>query len=129
MKRGRIVQNRVLAGTLCLAAGLLTMGGMMRGAASGSPPEGLARVAAAAGFVAVDPATVALASFTWTGNDNASDLWNDRDNWSGFGGACFYPCATTDDATFTECGFNVVFDASRTIDDLTLSFGGELCYA
>lgn len=70
-----------------------------------------------------------LASFTWTGNDNESDLWNDRDNWSGFGGACFYPCATTDDATFNACGFNVVFDASRTIDDLTLSFGGpEGCF-
>ncbi len=126
MKRGRIVENRVLAATLLAAVGVLTMGGLMRGAASGAAAEGLP-VATAAGFVAVEPAMAMRAAFTWTGNDNASDLWNDPDNWSGFGGACLYPCTSMDDATIGLCGFYVVFDASRTIDELNITVNEGTC--
>lgn len=64
-------------------------------------------------------------TFTWTGNSSDPDYWNEAANWSGMGGACTFPCSTSDDATFSTCGFYVYFDASRTIDDLTISLNSD----
>lgn len=65
-----------------------------------------------------------LASFTWTGGSGDPDYWNEAANWSGAGGACFYPCTSADDATFSGYFGFAYFDASRTIDDLTVDDGG-----
>ncbi|MCL4720110.1 MAG: hypothetical protein KJ057_16715 [Phycisphaerae bacterium] len=81
------------------------------------------RIEPAAGL---EPAPVAmLAPFTWTGASSGQDFWNESANWSGAGVG--YPDDSSDDATFNGCGFRAEFDASRTIDDLTVDITGDFC--
>ena len=65
------------------------------------------------------------AAFTWTGASSGQDFWNESANWSGAGVG--YPDDSSDDATFNGCGFRAEFDASRTIDDLTVDITGDFC--
>ncbi|MCG3132206.1 MAG: hypothetical protein FLDDKLPJ_03039 [Phycisphaerae bacterium] len=73
---------------------------------------------------AMTPAMM-LAPFTWTGGSSDPDYWNEAANWSGAGVG--YPDDASDDATFNSCGFRAEFDASRTIDDLTVDITGDFC--
>lgn len=130
MQRGNIVGNTVAAAaTLCGVVGMTFVSGQFLGAAP--VPDS----AAAAMATSVEPAAPAgpaaspsmRLTYTWTGNSDGNDYWNEQANWSA--ASAGYPDDSTDDALFDECGFYTYFDASRTIDDLTLSFGGpDGCY-
>ncbi|GMU37225.1 MAG: hypothetical protein AMXMBFR22_14160 [Phycisphaerae bacterium] len=70
------------------------------------------------------PEPMLRASWMWTGG-GSTDAWTNAQNWSGAGGACVYPCSSADDVLFQHLNFTAVFDASRTIDDLTALSTGE----
>ncbi len=84
---------------------------------------GIVAVFAVAWWVLPEPEPAMLrAAWTWTGASSDPDVWNEATNWSSAGGACPFPCSTADDVTF-NIDFDVVFDASRTIDDLVVVRG------
>ena len=124
MKRGRIVENRVLAATLCATVGVLTLGGMMRGAASGGAANGLPTTAAApdsALLMTTEPEPMMLrASFTWAGH-GSDDNWDTPGNWLSACCSGTYPDGHHDDANVpaSESGFTINL-ITEAIDDLSI---------
>lgn len=137
MRRGTIVgQLGLLAATGVAVIGLGVASFIMDpgGKALAAAPAAASPANAPAGVGVTAPPSVAAAlaipwaapamrcaGFTWTGNSSDPDSWNEPSNWSGSGGACMYPCTSSDDATIDDCNYEIHFDASRTIDDLYLT--------
>lgn len=119
MKLGRIVdegakvRGRAFAG---VAAAMFTVAGFgLIGVVAALPGGSAALPEASAGR----PEPMLRASWMWTGG-GSTDAWTNAQNWSGAGGACVYPCNSTDDVTFNSTA-HVNLGANRTIDDLLLS--------
>ncbi|MBE7457918.1 MAG: hypothetical protein KJ057_15480 [Phycisphaerae bacterium] len=122
MFRHKIVTKR---GALAAIAGIVVVSAGM-GVSRATGPEPTPTMTEAtlmmptSRMTGAEPMAMAmLAPFTWTGN--ASNAWNNAANWSGAGVG--YPDDSSDDATFSGSFGFADFDASRTIDDLTVDDG------